>query len=266
MTDGATAPLLQVLNLETAYGPIKAVRGVSLEVRAGEIIAVLGANGAGKTTLLRTISGVLDPLRGEVRFAGQDITAADPSRVVRAGISHVPEGREVFPLLSVDDNLMMGAYLQRDRAQVRADLERMYDYFPPLRERRRQSAGLLSGGQQQMLVLARALMARPRLVLVDEPSLGLSPKLTLAIFHMIVRINREQGTTFLLVEQNAQVALAAADRAYVLENGRIVLEGTSNHLLQQDDIQSFYLGRGAQEGAREGARDEQRWKRKKSWR
>jgi len=254
--------LLEVANLETAYGPIKAVRGISFEVRRGEIVAVLGANGAGKTTLLKTISGVLDPLRGTVRFAGAEITGADASRVVRAGIAHVPEGREVFPLLSVEDNLLMGAYLQRDRTQVRADIERMCEYFPILRERRRLPAGLLSGGQQQMLALARALMARPQLVLLDEPSLGLSPKLTLEIFHMVVRVNREQGTTFLLVEQNAQVALNAADRAYVLENGRIVLEGAAAHLLAHEDIRRFYLGAAAEETAR----DEQRWKRKKSWR
>jgi len=257
----ADETLLALANVESAYGPIKAIRGVSLEVRRGEIATVLGSNGAGKSTILKTISGVLDPTRGTVSFKGQDITARDPAQIVRSGLVHVPEGREVFPLLSVHDNLLMGAYTRNDRDGVARDLEQVYAYFPILRERERQDAGLLSGGQQQMLAISRALMARPELILLDEPSLGLSPKLTREIFEIVVRINRERGATILLVEQNAHMALNAADRGYVLENGRIVMEDSCERLREKDDIREFYLGM-----KHAGVRGERRWKKKKTWR
>lgn len=253
--------LLQLANVESAYGPIKAIRGVSLKVRPGEIVTVLGSNGAGKSTILKTISGVLDPTRGSVKFKGEDITAMDPAGIVRRGLVHVPEGREVFPLLSVHDNLMMGAYTRSDKDGVASDLEQVYRYFPILRERQRQDAGLLSGGQQQMLAISRALMAAPQLVLLDEPSLGLSPKLTREIFEIVVRINRERGTTILLVEQNANMALNVADYGYVLENGRIVMEDPCDKLREKEDIREFYLGM-----KDAGVRGERRWKKKKTWR
>ena len=216
-------PLLKVSNIETYYGPIMAIRGVSFEVPTGSIVTVLGANGAGKTTILKTISGVMDPQKGSVIYEGREIQKMDPDRVMRLGISHVPEGREVFPFLSVHENLKMGAYTRNDRDGIAKDLEIVFDYFPVLRERAEQRAGQLSGGEQQMLVISRALMARPKLMLLDEPSLGLSPKLVKEIFEIIVRINREQGTTILLVEQNANVALHTANFGYVLEVGRIVM-------------------------------------------
>ncbi|MEJ6001906.1 ABC transporter ATP-binding protein [Paucibacter soli] len=261
MSSTSAEPILTLANVESAYGPIKAIRGVSLQVRAGEIATVLGPNGAGKSTILKTISGILDPRKGSISFLGHDITAQDPAAIVRAGLSHVPEGREVFALLSVRDNLLMGAYTRSDRDGVARDLEVVCGYFPILRERMAQPAGLLSGGQQQMLAISRALMARPQLMLLDEPSLGLSPKLTKEIFEIVVRINRERGTTVLLVEQNANMALNAADYGYVLENGRIVMEDACENLREKDDIKEFYLG--MKEG---GARGERRWKKKKTWR
>jgi branched-chain amino acid transport system ATP-binding protein len=254
-------PLLQLQNVESAYGPIKAIRGVSLTVHPGEIATVLGSNGAGKTTILKTISGIIDPLKGSVHFKGGNITAQDPTSIVRLGLMHVPEGREVFPLLSVRDNLMMGAYTRRDRDAVARDLELVYGYFPVLKERMQQDAGLLSGGQQQMLAISRALMAAPELILLDEPSLGLSPRLTKEIFEIVVRINRERGTTILLVEQNANMALNAADFGYVLENGRIVMEDRCERLREKEDIKEFYLGM-----KDTGMRGERRWKKKKTWR
>jgi branched-chain amino acid transport system ATP-binding protein len=254
-------PLLVLANVESAYGPIRAIRGVSLKVQRGQIATVLGSNGAGKTTILKTISGIIDPRKGQVLFQGQDITARDPAEIVRRGLSHVPEGREVFPLLSVRDNLLMGAYTRSDRDAVASDMETVFSYFPILRERDGQDAGLLSGGQQQMLAISRALMARPELILLDEPSLGLSPKLTKEIFEIVVRINRERGTTILLVEQNANMALNAADYGYVLENGRIVMEDSCERLREKDDIREFYLGM-----KDAGVRGERRWKKKKNWR
>jgi branched-chain amino acid transport system ATP-binding protein len=253
--------ILQLNNVESAYGPVKAIRGVSLKVEQGQIATVLGSNGAGKTTILKTISGIIDPRKGTIEFRGRDITAQDPASIVQQGLSHVPEGREVFPLLSVHDNLLMGAYTRKDRDAVLRDLETVYAYFPILKERSAQDAGLLSGGQQQMLAISRALMAAPTLMLLDEPSLGLSPKLTKAIFEIVVRINRERGTTMLLVEQNANMALNAADHGYVLENGRIVMEDSCERLREKDDIKEFYLGM-----KEDGARGERRWKKKKTWR
>ncbi len=254
-------PVLKLLNVESAYGPIKAIRGVSLQVRRGEIATVLGSNGAGKTTILKTISGIIDPRKGRVEFKGEDITARDPAFIVQQGLSHVPEGREVFALLSVHDNLLMGAYTRQDRDEVAADMALVYSYFPILRERATQDAGLLSGGQQQMLAISRALMANPDLMLLDEPSLGLSPKLTKEIFEIVLRINRERGTTILLVEQNANMALNASDYGYVMENGRIVMEDSCARLREKDDIKEFYLGL-----KEDGMRSERRWKKKKTWR
>ncbi len=261
MSTISTETMLALANVESSYGPIKAIRGVSLKVRKGEIATVLGSNGAGKSTILKTISGILDPTRGTVKFNGQDITAQDPTLIVKRGLSHVPEGREVFPLLSVHDNLLMGAYTRADKDGVARDLEVVYGYFPILRERATQHAGLLSGGQQQMLAISRALMAAPQLMLLDEPSLGLSPKLTKDIFEIVVRINRERGTTILLVEQNANMALNVGDFGYVLENGRIVMEDSCARLREKEDIQEFYLGM-----KEAGVRGERRWKKKKTWR
>jgi branched-chain amino acid transport system ATP-binding protein len=253
--------ILALNNVESAYGPIKAIRGVSLRVRRGQIVTVLGSNGAGKSTILKTISGILDPNRGTVSYRGENITGWDPSLIVRRGLSHVPEGREVFPLLSVRDNLLMGAYTRSDRDAVARDIETAFGYFPILRERAAQHAGLLSGGQQQMLSISRALLAAPELMLLDEPSLGLSPKLTREIFEIVVRINRERGTTLLLVEQNAHMALNVADHGYVLETGRIVMEDSCERLREKDDIKEFYLG-----VKDAGVRGERRWKKKKNWR
>ena len=259
---GATdSVMLKLLNVESAYGPIKAIRGVSLQVRKGEIATVLGSNGAGKTTILKTISGIIDPRKGSIEFKGKSITAQDPAIIVQSGLMHVPEGREVFPLLSIRDNLLMGAFTRNDRDGVARDMEVVFNYFPILRERATQDAGLLSGGQQQMLAISRALMANPDLILLDEPSLGLSPKLTKEIFEIVVRINRERGTTILLVEQNANMALNASDYGYVLENGRIVMEDTCARLREKEDIKEFYLGL-----KEEGVRADRRWKKKKTWR
>ena len=254
-------PILVLTNVESAYGPIRAIRGVSLRVREGEIATVLGSNGAGKSTILKTISGIIDPRKGTVVFRGEDITANDPAHIVQRGLSHVPEGREVFPLLSVRDNLMMGAYTRRDRDAVGRDIETVFGYFPILKERQGQNAGLLSGGQQQMLSISRAIMAAPQLILLDEPSLGLSPLLTQEIFRIVVRINRERGTTMLLVEQNANMALNVADHGYVLETGRIVMDDTCAALREKEDIKEFYLGK-----KDTGVRGERRWKKKKTWR
>lgn len=253
--------VLALANVESSYGPIRAIRGVSLTVKKGQIATVLGSNGAGKTTILKTISGILDPTKGTVTFKGEDITAQDPALIVQRGLSHVPEGREVFPLLSVHDNLLMGAYTRKDRDGVARDIETVYGYFPILRERAKQDAGLLSGGQQQMLAISRALMAAPEVMLLDEPSLGLSPRLTREIFEIVIRINRERGTTLLLVEQNANMALNVADHGYVLENGRIVMDDTCERLREKDDIKEFYLGM-----KESGVRGERRWKKKKTWR
>jgi len=256
-----TTPILELLNVESSYGPVQALRGVSLSVDEGKIVTVLGANGAGKTTTLKTVSGIIDPLKGQVKFRGTEIQGRAPDAIVRAGIVQVPEGREVFPLLSVEDNLRMGAYTRHDADGIARDTEAVFSYFPILRERAKQEAGQLSGGQQQMLAIARALLARPTVMLMDEPSLGLSPKLTKEIFDIVVRINRERGVTILLVEQNAHMALKIADFGYVLEVGRIVMEDTGARLAEKDDIREFYLGMKAG-----GVRGTRRWKRKKLWR
>jgi branched-chain amino acid transport system ATP-binding protein len=253
--------LLEVRNLETFYGPIMALRGVSLEVATGRVVTVLGANGAGKTTLIKTISGIMAPEKGTILFEGRAVEGWEPHRIVRAGIVHVPEGREVFPLLTVEENLALGAYTRSDKAEVARDRDLVFSYFPILAERRAQEAGTLSGGQQQMLAIGRGLMLRPRLMLLDEPSLGLSPLLTQEIFAILRRLNRDEGVTMLVVEQNAAVALDLADDGYVMELGRIVMSGSAERLAASDDIRNFYLGH-----ANEGARGERRWKRRKTWR
>ncbi len=253
--------LLQVRNIETYYGPIMAIKGVSLEVEEGDIVTILGANGSGKTTILKTISGVMDPEKGTIEFMGQRIERMDPDKIVRLGISHVPEGREIFHDLTVRENLMMGAYLRKDRAATQKDLEAVHGYFPILKARASQLAGNMSGGEQQMLAIARALMARPRLQLLDEPSLGLAPLLVKEIFGIIRRINKEQRTAMLLVEQNALMALSLARIGYVLELGRIVMEDTCRGLMENEDVKEFYLGI-----KEESIRGTKRWKRKKKWR
>ena len=252
--------LLELQNIETYYGPVMAIRGVSMEVREGQIVALLGANGAGKTTVLKTISGAMQPQKGEIRLDGTSIRGKDPDAIARLGIAHVPEGREVFPFLSVEDNLRTGAFSRRDGG-VAADLELIYGYFPALGEKRKQQAGYLSGGQQQMLAIGRGLMLRPRIMLLDEPSLGLSPLLVREIADIIVRLNREQRVTILLVEQNARMALAVSHFGYVMEIGRIVMEDTSERLANATDIKEFYLGMKDQ-----GVRGHRRWKQRKTWR
>ncbi|MEO0547245.1 MAG: ABC transporter ATP-binding protein [Pseudomonadota bacterium] len=254
--------VLRVDNLESYYGPIQAIRGVSLEVREGQIVTVLGANGAGKTTLLKTICGVMDPEKGTVKLEGTEIQGSEPDRVVNKGMVHVPEGREIFPLLTVAENIMMGAYTRHDRAEIERDVELVYSYFPILKERRTQAAGTLSGGQQQMLAIGRGLMAHPRLMLLDEPSLGLSPLLTEEIFSIIKRLNAEQKVTMMLVEQNASVALGVAHYGYVMELGRIVMADTAKALASSKDVQEFYLGITQEENQR----SQRRWKQRKTWR
>jgi len=255
------APLLEMRNIETYYGPIMAIRGVSLTVDEGEIVAVLGANGAGKTTLLKTATGALDSNKGQVLLDGREIQCRDPDWVARKGIAHVPEGREVFPVLTVAENLAMGAYNRKDKDAVARDLETVYDYFPALRDLKRKMAAYLSGGQQQMLAIGRGFMARPRLLMLDEPSLGLSPVLVQEIFSIITRLNEDQGLTILLVEQNANVALQVSNRGYVMEVGGLVMEGSSDKLLESEDIKEFYLGK-----KDEGVRGRRRWKKRKTWR
>lgn len=256
-----STPLLEMRNIETYYGPIMAIRGVSLTVNEGEIVAVLGANGAGKTTLLKTATGALDSNKGQVLLDGEEIQCRDPDWVARKGIAHVPEGREVFPFLTVAENLAMGAYNRHDSEAVVADTETVYDYFPALREMRGKMAAFLSGGQQQMLAIGRGFLSRPRLLMLDEPSLGLSPLLIQEIFAIIARLNREQGMTILLVEQNANVALQVSDRGYVMEVGGMVMDGQSADLLESEDIKEFYLGK-----KEAGVRGRRRWKKRKTWR
>ena len=233
------APLLELKDVEARYGPVQALRGVSLTVDEGEIVAVLGGNGAGKTTTLRAVSGMVR-MSGEVRFAGERITHAAPERVARAGIAHVPEGREIFKELSVRENLRLGAYLRRDG--FAEDYERVRGYFPWLEERRDQQAGTLSGGEQQMLALARALMSRPRLLLLDEPSLGLAPLVVRELFKIVGELNEKDGLAVLVVEQNAKLALRSSSRAYVLEVGRVALEGQSDELAENESVRKAYLG------------------------
>jgi len=234
--------MLSIRDLEVYYGRAEAVRGVSLDVPKGEIVALLGINGAGKTTLLSAVAGLVRSAKGSVTLDGELLTGLRPEYIVRRGVALVPERRDLFPEMSVAENLEMGAYLRRDRAAVRADMKLIYGYFPVLEPRRQQLASTLSGGQQQMLAIGRALMSRPRYLLLDEPSLGLSPVMLEAIFEIIERINREEGTTVFLVEQNTRVALSVARRGYVLENGMVVASGTSEELLDSDLVRHSYLG------------------------
>jgi branched-chain amino acid transport system ATP-binding protein len=233
--------MLVVESLDVFYGAVHALKGVSLRAEAGEIVTLIGANGAGKTTLLRSISGLVPARRGTVTFEGRDITRVAPHEIVALGVSHAPEGRMVFANLSVEDNLELGAYRRKDRARLREDFDGMYALFPRLLERRRQTAGTLSGGEQQMLAIARSLMSRPRLLLLDEPSLGIAPLLMREIFRTVREIN-QRGVTVLLVEQNAHMALSIAGRGYVLETGRIQLEDQAARLLQNEAVKKAYLG------------------------
>lgn len=252
--------LLELTNIETYYGPIMAIRGISMQVVENDITVILGANGAGKTTVLKTICGAMDPQKGKILFAGEAIAKRDPDQIARLGISHVPEGREVFPFLNVGENLKMGAFSRTDN-DIEADLDTVYEYFPVLKEKHHQQAGYLSGGQQQMLAIGRALMLRPKLMLLDEPSLGLSPRLVHEISGIIKRLNEEQHMTILLVEQNARMALDIGDFGYVMELGRIVMEDSCARLQDTTDIQEFYLGM-----KDEGIRGRRRWKQRKTWR
>jgi branched-chain amino acid transport system ATP-binding protein len=233
--------VLSLKRVDTRYGGLHVLKGVSLEVSAGEIVTLVGANGAGKTTLLWAISGFVIPFGGEIEFLGQGIRGLSPELIVRMGISQVPEGRAIFPLMTVLDNLEMGAYVRRDKKEIVADLRQVYELFPILKERKGQLAGTLSGGEQQMLAIARGLMSRPRLFLLDEPSLGLAPLLVEAIGGIIGEI-KSRGVTILLVEQNVNMALQMASRGYVLEIGKIVLEGTGEELLNNDMVKKAYLG------------------------
>lgn len=235
-------PMFRIDGLSTHYGPIQALRDISLEVHAGQIVALVGANGAGKTTLLRTISGLQKASGGRLLYEGRDITGLPPAKRVSLGIAQVPEGRQVFGPMSVEDNMLLGGYTRPSGKALHADLERMYEMFPILREKRRLPAGTLSGGQQQMLAIARALMARPRLLLLDEPSMGLAPLIVADIFETIVRLKREEGITIFLVEQNASAALAVADQGYVIETGSITMSGEGASLLNDENVKRAYLG------------------------
>jgi branched-chain amino acid transport system ATP-binding protein len=233
--------MLRINDIDVFYGNIHALKGVSLEINEGEIVTLIGANGAGKSTLLKTISGLLKPKKGEVSFEGGSIAGKVAQAIVKKGISHVPEGRRIFAGMTVEENLELGAYLRKDKQGIREDFEKVYQLFPRLLERKKQQAGTLSGGEQQMLAMGRALMARPRLLLLDEPSMGLAPLLVKTIFEIIREIN-QTGTTILLVEQNANMALSIAHRAYVIETGKIVASGTAEELNQSDQIRNAYLG------------------------
>ena len=234
--------MLSLVDINSFYGNIQALKGVNLEVKEGEIITLIGANGAGKTTTLMSISGIVPPRTGEVRFMGEPITHLNPNRIVSMGISQVPEGRRIFPYLTVLENLDMGAFLRNDKDGVKSDLDYVFNLFPILAERRNQTGGTLSGGEQQMLAISRALMARPRLLLLDEPSLGLAPLIVKQIFEIILKINQENNTTIFLVEQNANLALKIAHRGYVMENGKITLSDSADHLLVNEDVKKAYLG------------------------
>lgn len=233
--------MLEVKDLEVYYGVIQAIKGVSFHVDQGEVIALIGANGAGKTTILHTVTGLLSPKNGHIMFEGKDITKVPAHRIVSMGMAHVPEGRRVFAELSVYENLKMGAYTRKNKAEIEESLRNVYQRFPRLEERKNQMAGTLSGGEQQMLAMGRALMSKPKIILMDEPSMGLSPILVNEIFDIIQAVSKS-GTTVLLVEQNAKKALSIADRAYVLETGNIVLEGKAEDLLEDDSIKKAYLG------------------------
>ena len=234
--------MLELQNVETFYGNIQALKSISLEIAQGEIVTLIGANGAGKSTTLMTVCGVVPPRKGEILFEGQSIQGLPPNTIVSMGISQVPEGRRIFPYLTVLENLDMGAFLRDDSAEIKTDLDYIFDLFPILAERRHQAGGTLSGGEQQMLAISRALMARPRLLLLDEPSLGLAPLVVKRIFEIVKKINSENNTTVFLVEQNANLALKTAHRGYVMENGRIIMADAAANLLANEDVRKAYLG------------------------
>ena len=239
-----TAPLLQLKHLRVAYGGIQAVKGIDLEVAEGELVCLIGANGAGKTTTLKGITGLQPIKSGTIRYAGEDITGRPAFELVRKGLSMVPEGRGVFGALTIEENLAMGAYARNDRAGIRADVERVFELFPRLKERSKQTAGTLSGGEQQMLAMARALMSRPKLLLLDEPSMGLAPLMVQKVFETVLRVSGE-GVTILLIEQNAKLALEVASRGYVMESGEITLHGEAKKLLSDPKVRAAYLGEAA---------------------
>jgi branched-chain amino acid transport system ATP-binding protein len=256
-------PLLEIKNIETYYDLIYAIRGASLSVEEGTITTILGNNGAGKSTILKTVMGLIEdqPDKGTIEFKGRRIDGKDTEMIVRLGVSYVPEGREVFEELSVRENLSMGAYTRTDKSKIEEDREQVYRYFPVLKDREKQWAGTLSGGEQQMLAIGRALMSRPQLLLLDEPSLGLSPVLVKEIFKIIRTIN-QQGVTILLVEQNARMALGVSNTGLIIENGRFVMKGESKELMEDKDVKEFYMGIRSEASAK----GYQRWKRKKAWR
>ncbi|MCC5910487.1 MAG: ABC transporter ATP-binding protein [Clostridiaceae bacterium] len=233
--------MLQVCNISTYYGNIQALKEIDLEIKEGEIVTLIGSNGAGKTTLLKTISGLIKPKTGSVKFNGRQITSLDAPEIVKLGISLSPEGRQVFPKMTVGENLELGAFIRKDNKEIKESFQRIYELFPRLHERKNQVAGTLSGGEQQMLAIGRALMSKPKLLLLDEPSLGLAPMLVETIFELIKEIN-QQGITILLIEQNARMALMVANRGYVMETGKIVLQDDAINLLESDGVRKAYLG------------------------
>ncbi|MGD9807023.1 MAG: ABC transporter ATP-binding protein [Deferribacterales bacterium] len=234
--------MLEIKNIDTYYGNIQALHDVSISVKEGEIITLIGANGAGKTTTLMSMSNVVTPKRGDITFLGESLVNKNPEDIVKMGLIHVPEGRHIFPYLTVMENLDLGAFLRKDKAAIKKDLDHVFSLFPRLHERRNQQGGTLSGGEQQMLAISRALMAKPKLLLLDEPSLGLAPIIVKQIFDIIKLINKEDKTTIFLVEQNANLALKVADRGYVMENGHITLEDNADNLLVNEEVKKAYLG------------------------
>ena len=238
--------MLTVRNLHTYYGNVHVLKGITFHINEGEIVTIIGGNGAGKSTLLKTISGLINPERGEILFHKKNINSLSAERILREGISHVPEGRRIFAKLSVSDNLDLGAFTRKDREEISYDLEKVYSLFPILAERKKQSAGTLSGGEQQMLAIARSIMSRPKLIMLDEPSMGLAPKVVLEVFRTIKDL-KKMGTTILLIEQNARAALALADRGYVLEMGKFTFQGEKQSLLDNEEIKRAYLGKGYRE-------------------
>lgn len=257
-------PILELTDVEAAYGRVIALRKISLTVMPGEIVTIIGGNGAGKTTTLATVSGIVKPFAGDVKFMGESILNIPPQRLPLMGICQSPEGRRIFPRLTVEENLDMGAFFRSDVPQIKADMERVYEFFPVLKDRRKQRGGSLSGGEQQMLAIGRAVMACPKLLLLDEPSLGLAPLLVEEIFDIVAKINKNEGVSVLLVEQNARMALSLADYGYIMENGRIVMDGAGRDLLQNPDVQEFYLGLG-HGGEKRSYHDVKHYRRRKRW-
>ena len=255
--------MLKISNVETFYGKIQALRGVDLDVNDGEIVSLIGSNGAGKSTLLMTISGVNKAKRGNIVFNGENIENKDPHKIVDMGICQVPEGRRIFSRLTVEENLRLGAHANEKGKYFENDIKEVYDLFPVLSDRKTQRGGTLSGGEQQMLAIGRALMAKPKIILMDEPSMGLSPMLVKEVFDIIKKLNKDLGITILLVEQNARLALSLSSRSYIMENGKIVMEGKSSDLIENEDVKEFYLGGG--QDNRKSFKDLKSYKRRKRW-